>query len=175
MDEKRERSRVMVKPSLMFALLAVTALVCDVHSENITSISQCMNTNLTEDILAEFPTNATASAQNCVLTFVKGSVNGNLKTFASPFSDEICTSEFGFSDLNNIPVSIRNEFSALMAPISNCTSKVISYSEIASNGLIKVDIALHRQGENYSRAEVAHLDIAQTNILWRIINWDVDE
>lgn len=134
-----------------------------------------MNTNLTADVLANFPTNTTSTAQNCVLAFVKGSVNGNLRTFASPFTDEIRASEFGFSNLDSIQASVSNEFSVLMSSISNCMNKVISYNEITNNGLIKISITLHRQGENYNRAEVAHLDIAQTNNVWRIVSWDVDE
>jgi len=140
-----------------------------------TNISQCMNTNLTSDALATFPTNSTLSVQNCVLAFVKGGVNGDLRTFASPFSDEIRISEFGFSSLDSIPASVSNEFSALMSSISNCTCKVISYNETATNGLIRANITLHRQGENYNRAEVSHLDIKQTNGVWRIVSWDVDE
>ncbi|MBR4652446.1 MAG: hypothetical protein IKO72_03730 [Kiritimatiellae bacterium] len=165
----------MVKPSLIRAIAVSTTLVCGVYSEGITNIIQCINTNLTADVLMQFPTNATATAQNCVLAFVKGSVSGDLKMFASPFSNQILSSEFGVSSLDSIPASVSNEFSVLMLSISNCTNKVISYNETTNNGVIKANITLHRQGENYNRAEVSHLDITQTNNVWRIINWDVDE
>ena len=166
---------VMVKFPLILAVAASTMMVCGVCSEGITNISQCMNTNLRSDVLGMFPTNATCSGQNCVLAFVKGSVNGDLKTFASPFSDQIRFSEFGVPNLESIPTAVSNEFSALMSSITNCTSKVIAYSETTNNGLIKANITLHRQGVNYNRAEVSHLDIAQTNNAWCIINWGVDE
>ena len=165
----------MVKSHLILAIVVSATLVYGGYGEGITSIYQCMNTNLTSDVLANFPTNATSTAQNCVLAFVKGSVNGDLRTFASPFTDEIRTSEFGFSNLDSIPASVSNEFSMLMSSISNCMNKVISYSETTNNGLIRISVALHRQGENYNRAEVSHLDIAQTNNIWCIVSWDVDE
>ena len=159
-----------------FPLIFVTALCATlVYGEGIANVNQCMNTNLTADVLSGFPSNATATAQNCVLAFVKGSVNGDLRTFASPFSAEIRSSEFGFSDLENIPATATTEFAALMASISNCTSRIVSYSETTNNGLIKANITIHRQGANHDRAEVAHLDIAQTNNVWSIVSWDVDE
>lgn len=165
----------MVKLPSILVIAASTTLVCGVYGDGITNISQCMNTSLTAEVLATFPTNTTATAQNCVLAFVKGSVTGDLKTFASPFSDEIRISEFGFHSLNSIPVSVSNEFSALMLSISNCTCKVISYNETVTNGLISANIKLHRQGGNYNRAEVSYLDIKQINGVWRIVSWDVDE
>ena len=116
-----KRNRVMAKSPLILAVVASITFVCGVHSEDITNIIQCMNTNLTSDVLGRFPANATSTAQNCVLTFVKGSVNGDLKTFASPFSEQIRSSEFGIPNLDNIPASVRNEFSVLMSSIANCT------------------------------------------------------
>ena len=165
----------MVKGSSILVMAASISFVCGVCGEGITNISQCMNVNLTSEVLATFPTNATSSAQNCVLAFVKGSVNGDLKTFASPFSEQIRSSEFGVPNLDSIPASVSNEFSTLMLSISNCTSKVIAYGETTNNGLVRANITIHRQGANYNRAEVSHLDMAQTNNAWRIINWDVDE
>lgn len=165
----------MVKSLRVLALIAGVASAYGVHGNSITNISQCINRNLTTEVLAMFPTNATSSAQSCVLTFVKGSVCGDLRTFATPFSDAICVSEFGFSGIDSIPESVSNEFSVLMSSISNCICKVISYSETITNGLIRANITLHRQGEYYNRAEVSHLDIAQTNNVWHIISWDVDE
>lgn len=165
----------MVKTPLMLTMVVSIALINRVYGEDITNISQCINTNLTSEVLDSFPTNATSTIQNCVLAFVKGSVTGDLKTFASPFSDEIRALEFGVSRLDSIPASVSNEFSALMSSVSNCTSKVISYTEVTNNSLIKANITLHRQGDNYNRNEVAHLDISQTNNIWCIINWDVDE
>lgn len=159
----------------MLTMVVSIALINRVYGEDITNISQCINTNLTSDVLDRFPTNTTSTVQNCVLAFVKGSVTGDLKTFASPFSDEIRALEFGISRLDTIPVSASNEFSVLMLSVSNCTSKVIAYTEITNNSLIKANITLHRQGDNYNRNEVAHLDISQTNNIWCIINWDVDE
>ena len=165
----------MVKSPLILAMIASITFACGVHSEDITNIIQCMNTNLTSDVLGRFPTNATSTAQKCVLAFVKGCVNGDLRTFASPFSGQIRSSEFGVPNLDSIPASVSNEFSVLMSSISNCTNKVIAYNETTNNGLIRANITLHRQGVNYNRAEVSHLDIAQTNNVWRIISWDVDE
>lgn len=165
----------MVKSPLFLTMVASIAFVCGVHSEDITNIIQCMNTNLTSDVLGRFPTNATSSAQNCVLTFVKGSVKGDLKTFAAPFSEQIRSSEFGVPNLDSIPASVSNEFSVLMSSISNCTNKVVAYNETTNSGVIRANITLHRQGVNYNRAEVSHLDIAQTNNVWQIISWDVDE
>ena len=165
----------MVKTPLMLAIVVSTAWVNCVYSEDITNISQCINMNLTPAVLDRFPTNSTSTAQNCVLAFVKGSVTGELKTFASPFSDEIRALEFGLSSLDSIPASVSNEFSMLMSSITNCTSKVISYTEITNNSLIKANITLHRHGDNYNRSEVVHLDMSQTNNVWNIINWDVDE
>ena len=165
----------MVKSPSILVAAAICSFVCGVCGEGITNISQCMNTNLTSDVLATFPTNSTSTAQNCVLAFVKGSVSGDLRTFAAPFSEQIRSSEFGIPNLDSIPSSVSNEFSALMSSISNCTNKVIAYSETTSNGLVKANITIHRQGVNYNRAEVSHLDIAQTNNAWRIVNWDVDE
>ena len=75
----------MAKTPLMLAIVVSTALVNCVYSEDITNISQCINMNLTPAVLDRFPTNSTSTAQNCVLAFVKGSVTGELKTFASPF------------------------------------------------------------------------------------------
>ena len=175
MSENIKRNCIMVKTPLMFAMVVSTALVSHVYGEDITNISQCINTNLTSDVLNRFPTNATSNVQNCVLAFVKGGVTGDLKTFASPFSDEMRALEFGISSLDSIPASVSNEFFVLMSSISNCTNKVISYTEITTNGLLKVTITLHRQGDNFNRNEVAHLDILQTNNVWRIVNWDVDE
>ena len=165
----------MVKSPVILATAAAATFLCVAYGEGITNIIQCINASLTSDVLGQFPTNATASVQNCVLTFVKGSVSGDLKTFASPFSDQIRSSEFGISDLDNVPISVSNEFSVLMSSISNCTNKVIAYDETTSNGLIRSNITIHRQGENYNRAEIVHLDIAQTNNIWSIVNWDVDE
>ena len=34
---------------------------------------------------------------------------------------------------------------------------------ITNNGLIRTNITPHRQGDNFNRNEVAHLDISQTN------------
>lgn len=167
----------MVKTLLIKPILGLVVMGCCtwVSADGITSVGQCMNTNLTADILRQFPSNATSAVQNCVLAFIKGSVNGDLNVFAEPFSPEIRFSEFGISDLDNISAATRNEFSALMASVSNCTCKVVSYSEMTNNGIVKASITLHRQGAGYNRVEVAHLDMAQTNTFWRIVNWDVDE
>ena len=165
----------MVKISLMLVMVASVVLINRVDGEDITNINQCINTNLTSDVLDRFPTNTSSTVQNCVLAFVKGSVTGDLKMFAAPFSDEIRALEFGISRLDTIPASASNEFSVLMLSVSNCTNKVISYNETTNNGLIRVDITLHRQGVNYNRAEMSHLDIVQTNNAWYIISWDVDE
>lgn len=170
-----KRRTVTVNLHLALVMMASISPFCGVHSEDITNIIQCINTNLTSDVLGRFPTNATSSAQNCVLTFVKGSVNGDLKTFAAPFSEQICSSEFAVPNLDSIPASVSNEFSVLMSPISNCTNKVVAYNETTNSGVIRANITLHRQGVNYNRAEVSHLDIAHTNNVWQIINWDVDE
>ena len=175
MDKKRERNYIMVKILSFLAMVASASLVCGAHGESITNISQCMNANLTSEILERFPANPTSSVQNCVLAFIKGSVNGDLRTFAAPFSDEIRISEFGISNIDSIPASASDEFSALMSSISNCTSKVISYGEITNNGTVKASVTLHRQGVLYNRNEVVHLDMSQTNQVWRIANWEVDE
>lgn len=162
----------MVKSSLALIMVVSSTLV---SAGDITNIGQCLNTNLTAEVLCRFPSDSTSTVQKCVLAFVKGSVNGDLKTFASPFSAEIRSSEFGISDLNNIPSSLRNEFSALMTSVSNCTSRVVSYNETTNSGVVKVNITLHRQGIGYNRVEASHLDVVNTNNIWRIINWDVDE
>ena len=175
MDKKREGNWVMVKMLSILVMAAGASWVCNADGEGITNISQCINTNLTSDVLERFPTIATSSVQNCVLVFLKGSVNGDLQTFASPFSDEILISEFGIPDVNAIPASASNEFAALMSSVSNCMSKVISYAEITNYSTVKATITLHRQGDYYNRNEVVHLDLLQTNHVWHIVNWDVDE
>lgn len=175
MDKTNEMNCIMVNSSLFATTVISTALICSAYGENITNISQCLNVHLTADVLRGFPTNSTSSVQNCVLVFVKGSVNGSLKTFASSFSEEIRSSEFGFSDLDNIPIAVSDEFATLIASVSNCVTKVVSYCEITNKGFVKANITLHRQGECYNRDEVTHLDIVQTNNVWSIINWDVDE
>ena len=144
-------------------------------SDDITNINQCMNTNLSADILRQFPCHSTSTVQHCVLAFVKGSVNGNLKTFAEPFSAQIRFTEFGISDLNNIPITTENEFSALMTSVSNCENKVVSYDESTNNGVVRATITFRRQGVGYNRTEVSHLDLVETNNYWQITNWDVDE
>ena len=162
----------MVKSQLVIAAVVYSTLAC---GQGITNINQCINTELTADVLASFPTNSVLTAQNCVLSFIKGSVEGDLRTFASPFSVEIRSSEFGFSDLNSIPTAEENEFLAVMTSISNSATRIVSYSEITSNGLVKSSIAFHRQGVGYNRDEVVHLEIAQTNGVWQIVNWEADE
>jgi hypothetical protein len=79
---KSERKCVMVKTSLLLAMAASITFGCSVYGEGITNIIQCMNIALTSDVFKRFPTNATATAQDCVLSFVKGSVHGDLRTFA---------------------------------------------------------------------------------------------
>lgn len=162
----------MVKSILILIMVMSSSLV---WGEDITNINQCLNINLTAEVLCRFPSNPTSTVQNCVLTLVKGSVSGDLGIFVSPFSPEIRSSEFGISDLDNIPGLLRNEFSALMTSVTNCTSRVVSYNETTSNGAARVSMVLHRQGIGYNRAESLHLDIASTNNFWRIVNWDVDE
>lgn len=165
----------MVKSPFILAMMVSISLAHCVYGDEITNITQCMNTSLTSNVLERFPTNATSTVQSCVLSFVKGVVIGDLKTFSSPFSEQIRASEFGFSDLDDIPASVSDEFSALMSSVSNCTNKVISYDETTNNELIRVNITLQRQSANYNRAEVSHLDITQTSNGWYIVNWDVDE
>ncbi len=75
---------------------------------------------------------------------VKGSVHGDLRTFALPFSEQIRSSEFGFTSINYIPAFLSNEFSELMSSISNCATKVVAYNETTNEGLIKASITLHR-------------------------------
>ncbi len=82
---------------------------------------------------------------------------------------------FVFQRFFTIPASASNEFAALVSSVSNCTSKVISYAEITNRSTVKATITLHRQGDCYNRNEVVHLDILQTNHVWHIVNWDVDE
>jgi hypothetical protein len=106
---------------------------------------------------------------------VKGSVHGDLRTFALPFSEQIRSSEFGFTNIDYIPAFLSNEFSELMSSISNCTTKVVAYNETTNEGLTKASITMHRIGMNYNRVEVSHLDIAKTNNVWNIVKWDVDE
>ena len=175
MDKKSERKCVMVKTSLILAMAANITFGCSVYGEGITNIIQCMNIALTSDVLKRFPTNATATAQDCVLSFVKGCVHGDLRTFAMPFSGQIRSSEFGFTNIDHIPAFLSNEFSELMSSISNCTTKIVVYNETTNKGLIKASIALHRIGMNYNRVEVSHLDITKTNDVWNIVRWDVDE
>lgn len=145
------------------------------YGECITNIVQCMNTNLTADVLARFPSNCNATVQNCVLTFVKGGVEGDLRTFASPFSTEVLSSEFGITNLDDIPSSIQNEFATLMNSISNSAVRIVSYCETTTSGVVKANISLHRQALGYNRIEVVHLDLSQTNDVWCITNWDADE
>ncbi len=162
----------------MVRILLLAVMLMDVSFAlcgDIVDIRQCMNTNLTTEVLSRFPTNATTSVQNCVLFFVRGSVEGNLRTFLTPFSREMRVSEFGVSDLNDIPLSMKNEFSALMSSVSNCVSQVGVYSETTNSGHVRCDLEIQRRGENYNRSEIVHLDIVQTNSFWQIINWDVDE
>lgn len=156
---------------------AIFALSCCAfaNGEGITNIAQCMNTNLTADVLACFPSNCNATVQNCVLTFVKGGVEGDLRTFASPFSTEVMLSEFGIADLDDIPSPIQNEFSTLMNSMSNSTVRIVSYSETTNSGVVKANISLHRQALGYNRIEAVHLDLSQTNDVWCITNWDADE
>jgi len=161
-----------VKSLFTLVVILCGILVC---FANITNISQCINTDLTAEVLSRFPSNSTVKAQNCVLAFVKGSVNGDLRIFAAPFSDEVRFSEFGISGLDNIPAAISNEFFTLMKSVSNCTSRVILYNEVTNNRGVKADITLRRQGIGYNRVEVCHLDIVHTNNSWRIAQWDVDE
>jgi hypothetical protein len=92
-----------------------------------------------------------------------------------PFSEQIRSSEFGFTNIDYIPAFLRNEFSELMSSISNCTTKIVAYNETTNKGLIKASIALHRIGMNYNRVEVSHLDITKTNDVWNIVRWYVDE
>ena len=106
-------------------------------ADEITNIEQCMNTNLTADVLSRFPSNPTSSVQSCVLTFVKGSVIGDMRLFASSFSAASRFSEFGIADLDDIPATISKGFFNLMTSVSNCTSKVMSYNEMTNNGVVK--------------------------------------
>ena len=172
-DKSNKRRCFMVK--LCFALILVVSSTLVFAGDVITNINQCLNTNLTAEVLCRFPNDATSTVQNCVLTFVRGSVNGDLRMFASPFSPKIRFSEFGISDLNNIPLSLSNEFLALMTSVSNCTSRVMSCNEITNNGVVKVNVTLHRQGDGYNRVETSHLEIMSTNSFCRIISWYVDE
>ena len=56
----------MVKTPLMLTMVVSIALINRVYGEDITNISQCINTNLTSEVLDSFPTNATSTIQNCV-------------------------------------------------------------------------------------------------------------
>ena len=155
--------------------VAMATYAVALHSREITDIRQCMNTNLTEDVLSSFRTNSIASVQDCILLFVKGSVSGDLRTFLEPFSDEARASEFGVSNLDCIPPTLSSEFSALMSSVSNCVSQVTFYSEATNNGIVKSKITLHRLGANYNRAETVYLDVSLSNNIWRVRKWDVDE
>ena len=168
--QKSERKCVIVKTSLLLAMAASITFGCSVYGEGITNIIQCMNIALTSDVFKRFPTNATATAQDCVLSFVKGSVHGDLRTFALPFSEQIRSSEFGFTNIDYIPAFLSNEFSELMSSISNCTTKVVAYNETTNEGLTKASITMHRIGMNHNLVEVSHLDIAKTNNVWNIVN-----
>lgn len=175
MDKKRERNCVMVKGLVVIAMMVSNMFIYSARSENITNIIQCINTNLTSDVLERFPTNATYSVHSCVLNFIKGSVVGDLKIFAAPFSEQLLFSEFKIYNLENIPASLSHEFSMLMSSISNSTTKVISYSETISNGMIRANIMIHRQGLHLNRSENVHLEIMEINNKWRISDWNVDE
>lgn len=162
---------VRIMLSVAMAVLYVAAL----HGSEISDIRQCMNTNLTNEVLSSFRTNSMVSVQDCVLLFVKGSVTGDLKTFLSPFSAKSRFAEFGISDLDSIPASLSSEFSTLMSSVSNCVTRVTAYSEVTNNSIVRSDITFYRQGMNYNRYETVHLGVSQTNNLWRIKEWDVDE
>lgn len=101
-DSNQQWGSIVVKSPSIIAIAVSITLVCGAYGDGITNISQCMNTSLTAEVLATFPTNTTATAQNCVLAFVKGSVSGDLRMFASPFLDEIRISEFGFHGLDSV-------------------------------------------------------------------------
>lgn len=172
MDKDYERRRNMGK--IIFGFVVSMCCIRG-FADEITNIEQCMNTNLTADVLSRFPSNPTSSVQSCVLTFVKGSVIGDMRLFASSFSAASRFSEFGIADLDDIPATISKGFFNLMTSVSNCTSKVMSYNEMTNNGVVKATISLHRHGIGYNRSEVSHLDIVQTNSFWHIMNWDVEE
>ena len=74
MIENIKRDCIMAKILSILVIAAGSSLVCCVYGEDITNISQCINTNLTSDVLNWFPTNATSNGNIVRYTDTAGNI-----------------------------------------------------------------------------------------------------
>ena len=156
-------------------VIFICMLLCLSAFAAITNIVQCLNIELTEERLSEFPFRDNSTPQNSLLGFVRGAITGDYLSFLMPLSDAVRVEETGVSDLSQVTQDMTNQFYTFVISSGFSNHVVCAYSEVFTN-----DTIIMRTGIRSRRGMMNKMNEVQTTMrkiggTWRIINWDVDE
>jgi len=141
----------------------------------ITNVTQCVDMELTDAVLAQFPEQDNSSCHNCLLGFLKGLVQGDYLSFLIPLSDELRAEESGSADLASVSPSAIGEFHDFITDMAFSNHVVYSFSENVADGLVHAVMSIRSQRGTVVRTGKILMNVQQTNGTWRIVEWDAEK
>ena len=159
--------RIMVVFIFMLLCLPVFAAI--------TNIVQCLNMELTEARLSEFPFRDNSTPQNSLLGFVRGAITGDYLSFLTPLSDAVRVEETGVSDLSQVTQGMINQFYTFVVSSGFSNHVVRAYSEVFTSDTIIMKTKIQSRRGMMNKINEVQTTMRQIGGVWRIVNWDVDE
>jgi len=156
-------------------VVCIYALLYQSVSAAITNIIQCLNQELTEERLSQFPFRNNSTPQNSLLGFVRGTITGDYLSFLTPLSDATRVDESGVSDLSQVTPSMTNQFYTFVNSSGFSNHIVCAYSEVFTNDTMVLKTYIQSRRGLMNKTNEVQTTLQQIGGSWRIVNWDVTE
>lgn len=141
----------------------------------ITNVAQCIDTVLTPSVLSEISLTDCSTPQKSVLGFIKGSIEGDYKSFLLHFVDDARVEECGTANLSEITAEMTNSFYTMVQEFGFSNHIIRAYSESATGLIWHASVTLQSQKGPMKKTSYMETRLINTNGEWRISSWDVDE
>ena len=146
-----------------------------VSTAQITNVAQCLDTMLTSSVLSEISLTDCSTPQKSFLGFIKGSIEGDYKSFLLHFVDAVRIEECGTANLSEITSDMTNSFYTMVQKFGFSNHIIRAYSESVTGLTWYASVTLQSQKGPMKKTSYMETQLVNTNGEWRISFWDVDE
>ena len=146
-----------------------------INADQITNVAQCLDAVLTPSVLSEISLTDCSTPQKSLLGFIKGSIEGDYKSFLLHFVDDARIKECGTANLSEITADMTNGFYMMVKEFGFSNHIIRAYSEAVTGQTWYVSATLQSQKGPMKKTSYMETQLVNTNGEWRISFWDVDE